>query len=49
MSVAEFVQDALEEKREEIEKIKRLQQILDNLSRPETRLQIYAISVTSNT
>jgi len=49
MSVNEFVQQTLQEKKEEVDKIRKLEQILEQIGGRRPSLRIYSISVTSNT
>jgi hypothetical protein len=49
MSLEEFVENAVSENKEYVEEIRKLQEILDSLGERQRRLQVYAISVTSNT
>lgn len=46
MSLEEFVDEILEENQKDIEELRRLQEVLEQLQREET--QIYLVSVTSN-
>ena len=46
MSTHEFVQEILEESQEELDEIRKLQELLEQLDREESR--VYTVSVTSN-
>ena len=46
MSIEEFVQEILEENQEELDEVRRLQEILDQLDSEES--VIYTVSITSN-
>jgi hypothetical protein len=46
MSIKEFIEDVFEENREELERIRRLSKILDQLRDEKT--EVYVFSVTSN-
>lgn len=46
MSIKEFIEDVVEENREELERIRRLSKILDQLRDEKT--EMYVFSVTSN-
>lgn len=46
MSIKEFIEDIVEENREELERIRRLSKILDQLRDEKT--EVYVFSVTSN-
>ena len=48
MSLSEFLEQALEESQEELEEIRKLQEILNQISESRERPQVYIISVTSN-
>lgn len=46
MSIEEFVQEVFDDNQEELDEIRKLQELLDQLDREESR--IYTVSVTSN-
>ena len=46
MSLGEFVEEVLERNQEELDKIRKLQEIFDHLRTEETK--IYVVSVTSD-
>lgn len=48
MPLSEFLEHALNENREELEKIRKLQEILNQISGDREKPQIYVISVTNN-